>query len=227
MKLSYLITVHDEFFEFTKVAGLILESIIRRKKENPDAFDETEIVILDDFSTSEPLLETFEYYKQLPFVKVVQHHLNGNFGEHKQFGGEQCTGDYVFQLDADEYPTPALLENVRELITANPMVELFWVPRVNIVRGLTPEDVKKWGWSVYSLPEYPGVPLVNQGDHQGRIYKNEPSRVKWNGAVHERIIGSSVSATIPFDASFALIHDKTIDRQRSQNEFYSKNWKTA
>lgn len=69
------------------------------------------------------------------------------------------------------------------------------------------------------------VPIVNPPDSQGRLYKNEPSRIKWHGSVHERIQGAEVSTKIPFNVQLALIHEKTIERQRAQNEFYSKNWK--
>lgn len=212
--ISFLLFVHNE--------GKELSTLLSKLGPWVENNSNDEIVIIDDFSTDELTRNTLA-----GSTCVHQHSLNGDFAAHKNFGNSQCHKDFIFQIDADEYPTPDLLENVRDLIKFNPTVELFWLPRVNIVRGLTPEDARTWGWQVYSLPGYPGLPIVNQGDHQGRLYRNDPSRIKWAGPVHERITGVEVSAKIPFDESFALIHDKTIDRQRAQNEFYSKNWKTV
>ena len=156
---------------------------------------------------------------------MIQHNLDGDFGAHKTYGSRQCSGDWIVQLDADEYLADPLLENLHELVEANPSLELCRVPRINIVREMTDEDAKMWGWNVCKLPEFGDLSIINwnSGDYQTRIYKNNP-KIFWNKKLHETIIGAREVAELPKDPEFSIIHDKTIDRQRKQNEFYMKNW---
>lgn len=63
-------------------------------------------------------------------------------------------------------------------------------------------------------------PIVAWPDYQTRIYKNHPD-IKWEGKVHERIVGHKTMTALPAEEVWALIHEKTIDRQRKQNEFYT------
>jgi glycosyltransferase involved in cell wall biosynthesis len=157
---------------------------------------------------------------------VVQHALNKNFADHKNYGSKRCVGDYIVQCDADEYLYPVLLNNMHELIESNPTVELYRVPRVNIVRGATDDDARNWGWHMMRLPEFGDLPIINWGnggDYQSRIYKNS-LKIQWQKSLHETIVGASIVAHLPKDVEWSIIHDKTIDRQRAQNEFYNKNW---
>ena len=211
--ISFLIFVHNE--------GRELATLLSKLQPWLADHPEDELVIVDDFSTDADTREVL----RTSGAKMIQHSLNNDFGAHKNFGNEQCSKDFIFQLDADEYPTPALLENVKELIRMNPNVELYRLPRVNLVRGLTPEHAQKWGWQVYWLNGYKDIPCVNQNDNQGRLYRNDPTRIKWIRPVHEVITGHTGVATVPFDPSFALIHDKTIERQEKQNAFYEQNFK--
>jgi len=208
--ISFLVFVHNE--------GRELAALLSKLRPWLDSHIEDELVIVDDFSTD---IETKEALRTSG-AKVVQHALNGDFSAHKNFGNGQCSKNWICQYDADEYPTESLLENLKELIQMNPNVELFRLPRVNLVRGLTPEHAQKWGWQVYWLDAYKDVPCVNMQDHQGRLYRNDPTRIKWVRPVHEVIVGHNSVATIPFDPEFALIHDKTIDRQQLQNSLYDK-----
>jgi glycosyltransferase involved in cell wall biosynthesis len=186
-----------------------------------------EIVILDDFSTNQETIKVLNKAKQFG-ITVVQHALDGNFGEHKNYGSKRCVKTFVCQLDADEYLSQSLLENIHEIIESNPTVELYRLPRVNIVRNATTDDAKKWGWHITKLPEFGDLPIVNwnSGDYQSRIYKNT-EKIKWHKPLHETIVGASLVAHLPKEPDYAIIHDKTIERQRKQNEFYNKNWSVA
>ena len=111
-----------------------------------------EIVILDDYSDNPKTIEILNEATKLPFVTLLHHRLNKNFGEHKTAGSRACKKDYIVQLDADECLHPTLLENLHDIVTINPEVELFRVPRVNIVRGITQNDVRRWGWRLSEEP---------------------------------------------------------------------------
>ena len=218
MKISYLITVHNETLE-------LLQLIEKLKTHIDFLTPNDEIVILDDFSDNEDTKKILSKAKSYGFT-VIQHALNKNFAEHKNYGSKRCVGDYIVQIDADEYLFPVLLSNIHEIIDSNPTVELYRVPRVNIVRGATDNDARNWGWHMTKLPEFGDLPIINwhtTGDYQSRIYKNS-LRIQWHKPLHETIMGASIVADLPKEVDYAIIHDKTVDRQRAQNEFYNKNW---
>jgi glycosyltransferase involved in cell wall biosynthesis len=217
MKISYLLTVHNETLE-------LLQLIEKLKTHIDFVAINDEVVVLDDFSDNEDTKKILSKAKSYGFT-VVQHALNKNFSEHKNYGSKRCVGDYIVQIDADEYLFPNLLNNIHEIIDSNPTVELYRVPRVNIVRGATDNDARNWGWHITKLPEFGELPIINwsSGDYQSRIYKNN-LRIQWQKPLHETIMGASIVAHLPKEVDYAIIHDKTIDRQKAQNEFYNKNW---
>ena len=96
----------------------------------------------------------------------------------------------------------------------NKDVDLFFVPRINTVDGLTDEHIKKWGWNI-SPNDW-----VNFPDYQTRIYRRT-SEIEWVGAVHERIVGYNTLSVLPAEEQFCLYHHKQIERQEKQNEYYS------
>jgi len=217
MKISYLVTVHNETLE-------LLQLIEKLKTHIDFVAINDEVVILDDFSDNEDTKKILAKAKSYGFT-VVQHELNKNFAEHKNYGSKRCVGDYVVQIDADEYPSDFLLNNIHEIIESNPTVELYRVPRVNIVRGATDNDARNWGWHISKLPEFGDLPIINwgNGDYQSRIYKNS-LRIQWHKPLHETIIGASIVADLPKEVDYAIIHDKTIDRQKAQNIRYNTEW---
>ena len=40
------------------------------------------------------------------------------------------------------------MKNIKEILEVNPSIDLYWVPRVNTVEGLTQEHINKWGWQI-------------------------------------------------------------------------------
>jgi hypothetical protein len=114
------------------------------------------------------------------------------------------------------YQLSSLMLNLPAILETNDNVDAIWVPRVNIVNGLTEEHVAKWGWTVN---EDGWVNWPN--DSQLRLYKNKPEIV-WERKVHERLTGYKTISKLPVDGSFALWHIKDITRQERQNEFYEK-----
>jgi glycosyltransferase involved in cell wall biosynthesis len=172
-----------------------------------------EIVVVDDYSTDPLTLSILETYEGMGDIKVVKHQLAGDFAAHKNYLTDQCEGDYICQIDADETLHDNLLKYVHDLVEHNDNVDLFWIPRVNIVTGLTDSDIKNFGWRVNDLG------WVQWPDYQTRLYRNSET-IRWEGKVHERIVGHKTEAYLPAEEDWAIYHIKNIGRQRLQNEFY-------
>lgn len=62
-------------------------------------------------------------------------------------------------------------------------------------------------------------PIINYPDRQGRLYKNS-SNLKWEGKVHEKIVGWKNYGEAPIDNGFDILHFKDIVRQEKQNSYY-------
>ena len=156
------------------------------------------------------VLKKYEQVNSYPF------NFQQNFLENKNFLNSKCTGDYIFQLDADEIPNYYLMAYLHTLLEANEGIDLLITARKNIVEGLTPSHIAKWGWVV------DGNGRVNWPDAQKRIYKNDP-KIRWSGhQVHGMVSGYETYATLPFEEAFSITHNKTIDRQENQNDRYTK-----
>lgn len=209
MKLSYLITCHNE-----EISLLNCLNTIEKWKCSED-----EVLVLDDFSDNPKTKEILKNY-QTKGGRVIQHALERNYGCHKNFGNEQCSGDWMFQIDGDEIPNPNLIVNIKDIILANPNVELIYVPRINDFIGVTEKHARQWGWKLDY--KYDGRPIVNFPDFQGRVYKREPERIRWDRRLHEKIEGHRGYATLPADMDLALYHDKTIEKQMATNKRYNE-----
>lgn len=213
MKLSYLITCHDE--------TTTLDNLLSRL----DGFlgIDDEVVIISDNPTKETSDILYNWTSGQTHVYAYEHNLNNNYSEHKNWGTSKCSGDYIFQIDGDENPTETLLENIKDIIESNSTIEVFWIPRINDFKGVTQEHAVQWGWRLTESSTHKR-PIVNWPDPQGRLFKNIPDRVKWVGRLHERIEGNTSYAYLPFEEELALYHDKTIEKQVETNLRYNKNF---
>ena len=207
MKISYGITVHNEADELNKLLGILIHKT--------DKEDEIVICVDGEDDAVEFVLQSWtqQYgHDGMKVIKVYQRKLEGDFAAHKNSVIENCSGDYIFHLDADEYPHETLLEQLKLILEAND-VDLIWTPRVNTVEGLTDEWINKWGWKVTENG------WVNYPDYQSRVFKNS-NEIRWQNKVHERIFGAKTYAHLPPHEELSLYHPKTIDKQIKQNKFY-------
>jgi hypothetical protein len=204
MKISYGLTVCNEYEE--------LENLITYLTVRIDNNDEI-VVVYDQNRVTPEVISVIENYKDK--ISSYPFNFQQNFLENKNFMNSKCTGDYIFQIDADEIPEEFLIENLKALLIDNP-VDLITTPRKNLIPGLTPEHIQKWGWNVNEKG------WVNWPDTQKRIYKNDPN-IKWTGhQVHGMVTGYKSFADLPLAEEWSIIHNKTIDRQEQQNERYTK-----
>ena len=208
MKISYAIPVCNEHVELEKLLSFLVKHI----DEND------EIIIQCDKGNTTPevykVLDSFKAPVGLKDpLKVIEFPLNGHFSNFKNNLKEHCTGDWIFQIDADELPHESLITNLKELLKLNTTTEMLLVPRVNTVEGLTQEHINKWRWSVNEKG------WVNWPDYQTRIIQNSP-KIKWQNKVHEQIVGVSTKGALPMEEEWCLYHPKNIKKQEIQNNFY-------
>ena len=201
MKISYAIPVCNEHAELEKLLSFLLKHIN----------EEDEIVVQCDQGNT-----TSEVYKVLDSLNqsYIEFPLNGHFSNFKNNLKEHCTGDWIFQIDADELPHESLIINLKELLKVNTTTEMFLVPRVNTVKDLTQEHINQWRWNVNEKG------WVNWPDYQTRIIQNGP-KIKWQNKVHEQIVGISTKGALPMEEEWCLYHPKSIGRQEAQNNFYN------
>jgi hypothetical protein len=204
MKISYAITVCNEFTEIQRLLGFLLE----HKHVND------EIVVLFDLKNgTSQVEEILKHYSQFGWFSWHKSPFHGHFADWKNKLTSLCSGDYIFNIDADELPHEKLIEILPELLEENIECDVMALPRVNTVEGLTQEHIQKWRWNVDEKG------WVNWPDYQWRIYKNKP-HIKWINKVHEKIEGHKVWTHLPMIEEFALYHPKTIERQEKQNNYY-------
>ena len=209
MKISYGITVHNEADELNKLLPILIHKTDK----------EDEIVICDDYSDDETqfVIQSWtQQYGHTKTIKVYQRKLDGNFSAQKNSVIENSSGDYIFHIDADEYPHETLLQQLKEIITMND-VDLIWIPRVNTVEGMKEEHIQKWGWRVSENN------WVNYPDYQARVFRNRED-IRWTRPLHEYITGSKTYAHLPPHEELSLYHPKTIQKQEQQNMFYINNF---
>ena len=199
--ISLAITVCNEYKE--------LETLIDYLQERALSPDYEVVIQIDQDNYTEDVLGVI-------INKGVKHWffpLNKDFASYKNELSKHCEGEYIFQIDADEIPAVELLDMLPSILESNPEVDVYLVPRINTVSGITEEHILKWGWRYENE-------RVNFPDYQWRIYRNDKS-IRWKNKVHEVLDGYKQFAPLPDQDEFCLLHPKTIERQEKQNQFYN------
>ena len=215
MKISYGITVHNEADELNKLLGILIHKT--------DVEDEIVICVDgDDKEVDKVITSWVQQYAsddvdKIKDIIVYNRKLDGNFAAHKNSVIEKSSGDYIFHIDADEYPNETLLEQLKQIIEMNDGVDLIWIPRVNTVEGMTQEHIQKWGWRVTENG------WVNYPDYQARVFRRDKS-IRWTRPLHEVITGCKTYSHLPPYEELSLYHPKTIQKQEQQNMFYIDNF---
>ena len=203
MTISYAITACNEHKELDYLLNLL--------KDNIRPEDEI-IVQVDSTNVTKEVTDTIvKYWDQIS--NVVNFSLLNDFATFKNNLTKFCTKEYIFQIDADEYPHTNLIEQLPSILDYNTSVDVFLVPRINTVLGLTGDHIQKWGWNVDDQGR------VNFPDYQWRIWKNV-NHITWINKVHERLTGFTEYSPLPAMDEYCLFHPKDIARQEKQNRFY-------
>jgi len=162
MIVSYAITVHNELKEITSLIDFLLPRI--------DTEDEI-VVQYDKTSVTRDVIEYLDVIKELQSrVIVVGFPLNKDFAAFKNNLKENCKGEFIFQIDADEAPSEILLSYLKKILTEN-SVDIIFVPRINTVEGLTQSHVDKWGWPISKLETQIGEKMMDTASDEYKFLK--------------------------------------------------------
>jgi len=205
VKISYGITVHNEAEE--------LQTLLEVLNRNIDKEDEIVVCVDGDDEKVEAVLGEFLSENN---AIVYKRKLDGNFSDQKNSVIEKSSGDYIFHIDADEYPNEILIQQLKQILEIND-VDLIWIPRVNTVERMTFHHIQKWGWRVNESN------WVNYPDYQARVFRND-EKIRWTRPLHEYITGCKTYAHLPPQEELSLYHPKTIEKQEQQNLFYNQNF---
>lgn len=170
--------------------------------------EKTEILVLVDTTKVDPDFGNLR--TEYPFAKFFGRDFDGHFANHKNFLSEQCQGEFIFNVDADEIPSEVLLKNLENYEGPH---DLLAVPRINVCPGYTQAFLDRWGFNLNDAG------WINWPDWQGRFYKKG---LQWDGNVHEKLTGYTSVAHLDADPRVSLIHVKDVKRQNKQNESYAR-----
>jgi glycosyltransferase involved in cell wall biosynthesis len=198
--ISFAITACNEYKELDRLLSQLTKTI---------SSDDEIIVQLDSDNFTQEVEQVVEKYSNITRIYFA---LNNDFSVFKNNLKKHCIKDYIFFIDADEYLSEDLIRDIKLIISENIHTQLFLIPRINTVEGLTQEHIQNWGWNVNDKG------WVNFPDYQTRVVKNEPEIV-WKNKVHEQLSGFKLYASLPDE--YCLIHPKTIEKQERQNNFYN------
>jgi hypothetical protein len=205
INVTYAITVCNELVEITNLVNFLHPRI---KK------DDEILIQYDSDAVTSQVKDYLTILRQLHSnIRVIEFPLNKDFASYKNNLKNHANGMFIFQIDADEMPSEYLVENLQFFLESNKDVDLFFVPRINTVTGLTEEHIQKWRWKVTENG------WINFPDYQTRIYRRT-SEIEWQGKVHERIIGYNTLSVLPQEEEYCLYHHKQIERQEKQNDYY-------
>jgi glycosyltransferase involved in cell wall biosynthesis len=149
---------------------MLLAAVVLTRNEEPhigDCLDSLswapQRVVIDDSSTD----RTVEIARAKG-ARVVNHPLE-NFAAQRDFALEAVDTDWVLFVDADERVTPALAEEVRQVLGGSDTHRYagWWIPRHNFMLG---HRMRGGGW-------YP--------DHQLRLLRRTSARYDPSHPVHE------------------------------------------
>lgn len=202
IRISYAIPVCYEHEELNRLLTLLVNN-----KRSED-----EIIVQADLgNTTKEVYEVIDRFKNT--IKLVEFPLKGNFSQFKNNLKSHCSGEWIFQIDADEYLKEELIQYLHLILQENPEIEVFLLGRINTVNGITQEHINKWRWRIDEKG------WINFPDLQPRILQNT-SKINWTNKVHEVLVGHTSYGFFPLEEEYCLIHPKTIERQEIQNKIY-------
>jgi glycosyltransferase involved in cell wall biosynthesis len=150
-----------------------------------------EVIVLDSGSTD----KTVDIARELGAKVSVTSDWPG-FGPQKNRALDLATGDWILSLDADEWVTPELHEEMRLILTGEPEFDAYRLPRSSSFCG---RYMRHSGW----WPDY----VV-------RLFRRGTARIS-DDVVHERTLVDGAFGTL----RNPLLHETYVDLEDMQEKF--------
>lgn len=204
--ITYGITVCNEAEELDRLLTAI----------TPLLEADDEIVVLQDVSNRNLQVEQVLAKFRSQIATVAEARLDGDFATFKNKLIDVAGKDYLFQIDADEIPQESLIRGLKSILRQYWYKDVFAVPRINTVQGITDEHIKQWRWRIDKQG------YLNYPDYQKRIFKLN-GKIRWKNKLHEKLHGYSFCHKLPkADYNYCLLHPKQIAKQERQSQMYSQ-----
>ena len=110
MIISYAITVCDEHEELDRLLSFLIKNV----REGDEI-----VVQCDENNTTLEVSKVLN--KCADRIKVIEFPLNNHFADFKNNLTENCMGDYIMNIDADEIPNVVLIDNLPDILMENEM----------------------------------------------------------------------------------------------------------
>lgn len=196
VKITYSIQVCNESRELYSLLNFLIHVI--------DAEDNIHVVV-DSLHVTDKVTLVLDHFKDK--VTIFERPFD-TFYKNSTFHLEQCTGDYIFTIDADEMPQDVLIRELKNILEAHAAVDIIYVPRINIHPGSTHEFLLKHGFHVNEMG------WINWPDYQGRIMKKG---VQFTDELHTKpITEDKLVGSLGENPKCALWHIKSIEKQQSR-----------
>lgn len=178
MKISYAITVCNEYNEIKR----LVDNLLKYKR----VIDE--IVILFDKNNGTIEIENFLNPLSLKSNVLIykSNEFNNNFSDWKNKINDLCNGDFIFQLDGDEFIDEKLIKNLPLIIEMNPNIDLIYVPRINIVNDITENHIINWKWNITKLENFIKEKTINIDSDEYKFFK------KFNLLIDEKKVNNNI-----------------------------------
>jgi glycosyltransferase involved in cell wall biosynthesis len=137
MRISYAIPVCNEHEELMR----LLNILVTNKRDGDEI-----VVQCDQGNTTPEVYQVLDQFHNR--VNVIEFPLKGDFATFKNNLKKHCTGEWIFQIDADEYLTESFIQNLHLILQDNPTIDVFLLPRINTVDNLGLSHVQKWRWDI-------------------------------------------------------------------------------
>ncbi len=196
MKITYSIQVCNESRELYSLVNFLLKVIDE---------DDNVQVIVDSLHKTDKIDKVIEHFNDK--ITVLERPFD-TFYKNACYHKEVATGEYIFQIDADEMPQEKLITNIKNVIKETE-AEIFFIPRINIHPGITQSFIDYYKFNVNEAG------WINWPDYQGRLYKNCES-ITWTDELHSKLTGSTKVQGIVARPELALWHIKSMEKQESR-----------
>lgn len=169
-------------------------------------------VCRDSLGENPQTLEVISKFKDQ--INYFEREITHTIHNQKNWLAEQASGDYLFYLDADELLYEPFIQNLPTILESNPDTDIYFLPRINTVEGVTEEYINQRGWRVNEKG------WINFPDLQDRIFKNNVG-IKYNEIPHGRLINEGKNfSVLPTEEVYSIIHIKPFEKQVSDNTWH-------